>query len=312
MRVLKAAVRRSEHDPLKERRRGARRFCVATILRRGHGLAPRAKQPGQEERAIRHLDGSVELDVVDTGSGRPGGPGSGPGLVGMREDLRSNVLGVSLASWARNQADRLLCPLGNRWLHVQQAAEQARRVATVVPPDDRDLLVAAAYLHDVGYAPTLAQTGFHPLDGARWLRDARAEPRLARLVAHHSCAIHEARIRGLAGPLLEEFEPEASATYDALVFCDMTAGPAGEIVSLRRRLGEIVQRYGPDHEVSRALESSRPCLTLCHARTLARLHVLALADVGPRPVLQVVPDTEPDRWVHLVAGNLAGGNELDL
>ena len=226
--------------------------------------------------------------------------------------LRSNVLGVSLASWARNQADRLLSPLGNRWLHVQQAAEQARRVAAVVPCGDRDLLVAAAYLHDVGYAPALAQTGFHPLDGARWLRDASVEPRLARLVAHHSCAIHEARIRGLAAPLLEEFEPEASATYDALVFCDMTAGPAGEIVSLKRRLGEIVQRYGHDHEVSRALESARPCLTSCYARTLERLRVIALADIGLRPVLQVVPDTEPDRWVHLVTGSIAGCNKLDL
>jgi hypothetical protein len=30
-------------------------------------------------------------------------------------------------------------------------------------PDD---LVAAAWLHDIGYAPELAKTGFHPLDGS--------------------------------------------------------------------------------------------------------------------------------------------------
>jgi hypothetical protein len=29
------------------------------------------------------------------------------------------------------------------------------------------MLVAAAILHDVGYAPDLATTGFHPLDAAR-------------------------------------------------------------------------------------------------------------------------------------------------
>ena len=42
---------------------------------------------------------------------------------------------------------------------MRQVGEQARRIAHVVPPTDRDLLLAAAYLHDVGYAPELAETG---------------------------------------------------------------------------------------------------------------------------------------------------------
>lgn len=54
---------------------------------------------------------------------------------------------------------------------------------------DAGLLLAAATLHDVGYAPRLAATGFHPLDGARFLRDEHgAEERLVRLVANHSFA----------------------------------------------------------------------------------------------------------------------------
>ena len=56
-----------------------------------------------------------------------------------------------------------------------------------------DLLETAAWLHDVGYAPDLAVTGLHQLDGARYLRDAEyADAMLCRLVAHHSCAIIEA------------------------------------------------------------------------------------------------------------------------
>ena len=52
---------------------------------------------------------------------------------------------------------------------------------------------AAAWLHDIGYAPGLALTGLHQLDRARYLRDAqRADAMLCRLVAHHSCAIVEA------------------------------------------------------------------------------------------------------------------------
>jgi HD superfamily phosphodiesterase len=43
------------------------------------------------------------------------------------------------------------------------------------------VLVAACYLHDIGYALALARGGFHPLDGARFLR-ALGRERLACLV----------------------------------------------------------------------------------------------------------------------------------
>lgn len=172
---------------------------------------------------------------------------------------------MSLTAWALASSERLLSPLGARWSHVQRVGEQARRIAHVIPLADRDLLVAAAHLHDVGYAPELAKTGFHPLDGARWIRDHGPGGRLACLVAHHSCAIYEAQVRGLREILLSEFEAEDSATYDALVFCDMTTGPRGEMLSFDERISDIYQRYGPDHEVSRALDLSRPALESCHA-----------------------------------------------
>jgi HD domain len=178
---------------------------------------------------------------------------------------------MSLASWAVASSESFLSPLGSRWSHVQHVGDLARRIAHVVPPDDGDLLVAAAYLHDVGYAPDLATTGFHPLDGARWIREHGPGGRLARLVAHHSCAVYEARVRGLAETLLSEFEPEDSVTYDALVFCDLTIGPKGESLSFDKRVKDIYERYGPDHQVSRALDLSHPVLRACHDRTLALL-----------------------------------------
>lgn len=178
---------------------------------------------------------------------------------------------MSLTLWAATNAERLLSPLGNRWTHVRQVACQARTVTRVVASADRDLLVVATFLHDVGYAPSLSVTGFHPLDGARWVRDHGPNKRLARLVAHHSCAIYEARVRGLDDILLTEFEPEESSTYDALVFCDLTTGPTGNVVSFEERIDEIRERYGPDHEVTTALSLSHSCLAECVARTLARL-----------------------------------------
>ena len=78
------------------------------------------------------------------------------------------------------QADRaeeiarslLEVPLPQRWAHTQGVAAQARTLAPVLG-DEADLIEAAAWLHDVGYSPALAATGFHPLDGARYLRDAQ-------------------------------------------------------------------------------------------------------------------------------------------
>ena len=67
---------------------------------------------------------------------------------------------------------------------------------------------AAAWLHDIGYAPDLHDTGLHP-PRRRPLparRPAR-RPMLCRLVAHHSCAIIEAEERGLADVLTREFKP---------------------------------------------------------------------------------------------------------
>jgi predicted HD phosphohydrolase len=50
-----------------------------------------------------------------------------------------------------------------RWRHVRSVARRARWTGKrLALPDD---LVAAAWLHDIGCAPDLAETGFHPLDG---------------------------------------------------------------------------------------------------------------------------------------------------
>jgi hypothetical protein len=167
--------------------------------------------------------------------------------------------------------EKLALALPRRWRHVQAVARAAESLATL-PGIHGDLLVSAAWLHDIGYAPEVADVGFHPLDGGRFLRKVEAGERLARLVAHHSCAVHEARVRGLDDVLLAEFEREDSATYDALVFCDLTTGPDGESLTYAARIKEIQERYGPDHEVTRAIELGRADIAGCCERTLARVN----------------------------------------
>src|SRR4051794_32299795 len=115
--------------------------------------------------------------------------------------------------------------LPRRWRHVEAVARKAEGLAGVLFDDpDRPVVVASAWLHDVGYAPAAVQTGLHALDGALWLRQQGFDERVIGLVAHHSCAQLEAAERGLLGALNREFVREESAVADALWYCDMTTG----------------------------------------------------------------------------------------
>ncbi|HEY7174539.1 MAG TPA: HD domain-containing protein [Micromonosporaceae bacterium] len=156
------------------------------------------------------------------------------------------------ADAARETAERLLADaLPMRWSHVRAVGAKAERVASILPAADRAALVAAAWQHDIGYAPDLVDSGFHPLDGARWLRGAGLDPRVARLVANHSFALVEAELRGLADALLAEFPAERSELADMLVYCDLTTAPDGRTLDVEERLAEITTRYGSDSVVGR-------------------------------------------------------------
>lgn len=63
--------------------------------------------------------------------------------------------GVSnLMTVARDLAAGLLDTpqMDRRWAHVQGVGQRAAQLTVTVEPGDRDLLVAAAWLHDIGYA----------------------------------------------------------------------------------------------------------------------------------------------------------------
>src|SRR5258708_35791998 len=79
-------------------------------------------------------------------------------------------LDIDMIYWATEQAETFLRPLGNRWDHTKGVVRVARQMAKVIDEENRSLLVTAAYLHDIGYAPILRKTGFHPLDGAIYIR----------------------------------------------------------------------------------------------------------------------------------------------
>jgi hypothetical protein len=79
--------------------------------------------------------------------------------------------------WAERVARELLEPLEERWRHTQRVVNRGRAFRDMLTADELDVLIDAAYLHDVGYPPKLAATGFHPLDGApSSLKRTRSSP----------------------------------------------------------------------------------------------------------------------------------------
>jgi hypothetical protein len=182
----------------------------------------------------------------------------------------------SLIPLAHQLAERLVSPLGRRWLHVQAVAARAEELRPAISNGnasaeaEEEILVAAAWLHDIGYVPEIARTGFHPLDGADYLRQQGFPVRVVELVAHHSGARFEAAERGLSEEL-SRYALEDSPVMDALVTADLTTGPGGERYTYDERMDEILSRYAPDHPVHRTWLKARPILAPAVERTEARL-----------------------------------------
>jgi hypothetical protein len=202
---------------------------------------------------------------------------------------------MTLELWAAGEAERLLSPLGDRWKHVRAVGERARGLAAILDHEDRDYLMAAAYLHDIGYAPDLQRTGLHQLDGARYLRSLGAE-RLACLVAYHSEAQFEIRLRRF-GKELAAYKREESWVSDALTYCDLTTGPTGLPMAFEDRVAEVEQRYG-EGEIVDALRQATPHLLGAIERTEDRLWQRGWrpqsGDDRLRMALEVVPDPDAD------------------
>lgn len=174
--------------------------------------------------------------------------------------------GVGLVDRARSVAEELLSEsLPRRWSHTMGVAQAASELVVLVGADCADEIVAAAWLHDIGYSPPLVVTGFHPVDGARYvarLCTASAEffpHEVASLVAHHSGARFEAGERGLQAALAAYALPEGEKLR-VLDCADLCTSPDGVGVDPAVRLGEVLHRYPEHHPVHRAIAGSGPTL----------------------------------------------------
>jgi putative nucleotidyltransferase with HDIG domain len=160
------------------------------------------------------------------------------------------------------EIEALLAPLTeSRRAHSLEVGRKAESATALVAPHLREAVVAAAYLHDVGYAHR--DSGFHPLDGARLLQSRGYSAAVCHLVAHHTASTVEATHRGIPLAEIERFtvnDEDIRAADQVLWWADMTTGPTGETVEVEARLAEIAARYGPDHIVTRSIQDATPLL----------------------------------------------------
>jgi putative nucleotidyltransferase with HDIG domain len=174
-------------------------------------------------------------------------------------------------------AEILLAGHGDRWRHTVAVARRAEELCDAgldEDPDDREALIAAAWLHDIGYSPALAETGFHNLDGAAFLDRNGWPERICALVAHHSGGRYVARAHGLLAEL-DHYPAERSIVADALTYADQTVGPRGQRMSLEERMAEMLVRRGPDSVQAKVHRVRAPYLRRVAERVESRLRTPA-------------------------------------
>lgn len=143
---------------------------------------------------------------------------------------------------ARSLAEDLLDR--DRLRHSRRVATTAAELVATIGFDHGEVLVAAAWLHDIGYSDRAVATGFHPLDGARLLEQLGWPARICALVANHSGARIVAEQRGLLDQL-QHYPDERSALSEALTYADQTTGPTGQRLPIELRMAEMLRRHGP-------------------------------------------------------------------
>lgn len=171
---------------------------------------------------------------------------------------------------ASEVAAYLLVGNAERLAHSAAVAERAQLLTAAVAKEEAPVLVAAAWLHDIGYTDTLRVTGFHPVDGGLHLRRTGWPPLVCGLVAHHSGARFVATARGLSGEL-STFEYREDPLSDALTVADQTAGPGGVAMTVPERLADMLARHGPDSPNALAHPQRQPYLLGAAARVVRRL-----------------------------------------
>ncbi len=194
---------------------------------------------------------------------------------------------------AERLAAVLLAGSPERLRHLRTAAAVALTASETVAPDRLEVLLSATVLHDIGYADVVRSTGFHPLDGAEWLRAHGAPADVAGVVAHHSEAVLLPGADAYLTRLGRLPRPEPTLA-DVVTYADQTTTPDGRRTALLDRLRERRLRR-PATGPAACETQRRRAERLVHAvtRVTARLDRIGAADVSLHAVDPYLAPSRP-------------------
>jgi len=155
---------------------------------------------------------------------------------------------ISPSVAAERLAMRLLHDDPMRLAHVRSAALAAADLTRVLKHPYAADIVAAAWLHDIGYSPGIDRTGFHPLDGALYLAGQGWPDRIVMLVAHHSYAALMAPYFSV-DHLLSLIDHVPGTAEDVLAYADLIAGHDGTGNTPQQRIEEMRNRHDATQNV---------------------------------------------------------------
>jgi HD superfamily phosphodiesterase len=98
-------------------------------------------------------------------------------------------------------------------------------------------------VHDLGYCDDFSITGFHPIDGYRYL--IKIDKTIADRMVLHTSTPEEAELRHIILPdiIMDDYAK-------LLSYADSRVTGDGRVVSFEERLQDITSRYGNNHLVS--------------------------------------------------------------
>jgi len=187
----------------------------------------------------------------------------------------------SLPEQARVLAMLLLYEDASRWARVEAVVARAAEAAVLLPPQERYLLTATAWLLDVGSAADVLSSGvavgFPPLDGARYLWEHHWPRLLVDLVAQRFGSAHVAAALDLGAQLavFDDLDACEGALADALTWAEATVGRHGGVLTVGERLREVAEHGDLDNP--RACADREAVVRAAAARTEARLRCHARA-----------------------------------
>jgi predicted hydrolase (HD superfamily) len=155
---------------------------------------------------------------------------------------------------------------GNKYRHSLGVARLTKEIVNRVPyltEDFKHKCVIAGYLHDIGYARSIAINQFHQYDGFQFLLQLGVNIDICHVALLHSYAYWDAAER--RPDMIHHYDglklsDEANLMIKIVSYADIRTSPNGDRVDVDTRITEIGTRYGKDHPIYLNMLNIRPLI----------------------------------------------------